>query len=119
MNAKPNLTAKSELKGLSIALLLVFIIFKIAFYKEGIINVLKFSVAFCYFSLVPGYIALYSIRSKISNELRMILAFPLGLAIYAFITYYLNLVVSLQYLVFLPAIVFIIYVWLVKKRNKD
>ena len=104
MNVKQNLKIKDELKILSISVLIVIIILKIAFYKENLVNVIKFGLTLCYFSLIPGYLVLININIKLSQLLQLTLSFPLGLAIYLILGYYLNIFLHLKYVVFLPLI---------------
>ena len=97
-----------ELKVLAIIILVILIMLKIAFYKESIINILKFGLSFIYFSLIPGYFILFNFRKNISRNIRFILAFPIGMAIYIIIAYYLNIFINLKYLIFLPVIIIVI-----------
>jgi uncharacterized membrane protein len=99
---------KQDLTALLYACIFVLITIEIAFYKEPFFNVIKFSMAFIYFSLLPGYAILLNFDNKFSTSERIIFSFPLGFAIYAICAYYLNMFVSLGYLLFLPAIIILI-----------
>ena len=99
---------QEELKYLLIIVLIILIMLKIAFYKESVMDIIKFGLSFLYFSLIPGYFILFNFRKNISRNLRFILAFPIGMAIYIIIAYYLNIFIDLKYLIFLPVIIIIV-----------
>ena len=99
---------QEELKYLLVIVLVILIMLKIAFYKESVMGIIKFGLSFLYFSLIPGYFILFNFRQSISRNLRFILAFPIGMAIYVIIAYYLNIFIDLKYLIFLPVIIIIL-----------
>jgi hypothetical protein len=110
---KKELEIKNELKFLLSAIFIIIIILKIAFYKENLINIIKLGLSFIYFSLFPGYFILYYITNNISKEIRLVLSFPVGLAIYSVITFYLNMFIHINYILFLPIIIVLISIILI------
>ena len=118
---KEDSEVKEELKYLLIAVAVILIILKIAFYKEPLLNVMKFGLSFVYFSLLPGYFILFNFREHMSINTRIILAFPVGLAIYVIIAYYLNIFINLNYLLAIPLIILVgtaVYYYTLKKTKK-
>ena len=99
---------KNELKYLLTLVAVILIILKIAFYKETLINVLKFGLTFVYFSLLPGYFVLFNVREHLARDIRFALAFPIGFALYTLIAYYLNIFINLKYVIFLPLLIIFI-----------
>ena len=95
-------TLKAEGKRMLITIAVVLIIIQIAFYKESFFNVAKFSLSFLYFSLLPGYALMMLLAGQLKPELRIILSFPVGLAIYAILGYYLNMIWPIKYLLVIP-----------------
>ncbi len=121
LNLEPGLQKgllQKELKVLAIVSLAVLIILKIAFYKEPTINVLKFGLALIHFSLLPGYTILLNFSKNLELKERVILSFPLGFGLYTIFAYYLNLVVSLSVILWLPLIIILISVLVYAYQNK-
>lgn len=87
---------------------LILIILKIAFYKESFFNVIQFGGSLIYFSLLPGFFILLNFDQWLTREIRLILAFPLGFAVYSIIGYYLNISIKLDYILILPLIIILI-----------
>jgi len=110
---------QGELKNLLILVVTILIILKIAFYKETLVNVLKFGLTFVYFSLLPGYFILFNFRKNISRNIRLILAFPIGFAIYIIIAYYLNIFINLKYIIILPLIIIILSTFFIYYQIKN
>lgn len=112
---------KEELKCLSIMIIVILIILKIAFYKDTIFNAIKFGLAFIYFSLLPGYFILFNFREHMSRNIRFVMAFPVGFAIYAITAYYLNIFINLKYLLVIPLLIVIFtsayYYYKLKKQK--
>ena len=92
---------KEELKILLTIIIAILVILKIAFYKESIFNVIKFGLSLIYFSLLPGYFILFNFKEHMSRNIRLIMAFPVGFAIYSILAYYLNIFIHLNYIIFL------------------
>ena len=105
-NPKETLTFKEKLKvegkRLLLTIAVVLVICQIAFYKESFFNVAKFSLSFLYFSLLPGYALMMLLADQLKPELRIILSFPVGLAVYAIVGYYLNMIWPIKYLLVIP-----------------
>ena len=95
-------TLKAEGKRMLITIAVVLIIIQIAFYKESFFNVAKFSLSFLYFSLLPGYALMMLLADQLKPELRIILSFPVGLAVYAISGYYFNMIWPIKYLLVIP-----------------
>lgn len=100
MNLKTELLAEG--KRILFTAAIVLIILQIAFYKEPFLNTAKFSLSFLYFSLLPGYALMMLLASQLKPELRIILSFPVGLAVYAVSGYYLNMIWPVKYLMMIP-----------------
>ncbi len=96
----------------------VLIILQIAFYKESFFNVAKFSLSFLYLSLLPGYALMLILADQLKPELRIILSFPVGLAVYAIFGYYLNMIWPIKYLLAIPLAVILICGLVYYYKNK-
>ncbi len=96
---------KVEGKRVLFTVTLVIILLQIAFYKESFLNVAKFSLSFLYFSLLPGYALMMLLAGQLKPELRIILSFPVGLAVYAISGYYLNIIWPVKNLLVIPLVV--------------
>lgn len=107
----------AEMKSFGLALLLVLVILQIAFYKESVINVLKFGFSLIYLSLLPGFVIMLNFSQWLNRPVRIILSFPVGLAVYAIGAYYLNLIVPLNYLLSVPGVVIILAIGIWLKNN--
>lgn len=105
MNLKTELLAEG--KRILFTSAVVLVILQIAFYKEPFLNTAKFSLSFLYFSLLPGYALMMLLANQLKPELRVILSFPVGLAVYAISGYYLNMIWPIKYLIALPSIIII------------
>lgn len=115
---KPNSNLKSELKSLALISVIIVIIFKIAFYKEPTFNAIKFGLSFLYFSLLPGYCLLLNFRDYLSSQIRVVLSFAIGFAVYAISGYYLNIFIPLNLIIFLPILISLISVLIYISRSK-
>lgn len=109
---------KSEGKRLLIVIAVVLVICQIAFYKESFLNVARFSLSFLYFSLLPGYALMWLMAGQLKPELRIILSFPVGLAVYAISGYYLNMIWPIKYLLVIPLAVILICGLVCYYKNK-
>lgn len=108
-----------ELKILILISFLIVVILKIAFYKESVVNVVKFCSSLIYFSLLPGFFILMNFDQWLTREIRLVLAFPVGFAVYAISGYYLNIFIKLDYILFLPLIIIFISVMVYYWNNKN
>ena len=107
-----------ELKILVLISFLILVILKIAFYKESVFNVIKFGLSLIYFSLLPGFFILMNFDKLITREIRLVLSFPIGFAVYSIFGYHLNILISLSYIIFLPLIIVFISTIIYYFNNK-
>ncbi len=110
---------KTEGTRILFTVVIVIILLQIAFYKESFFNVAKFSLSFLYLSLLPGYALMLILADQLKPELRIILSFPVGLAVYAISGYYLNMIWPIKYLLVIPLAVILICGLVYCLGNKD
>lgn len=113
---------KSELVYLAIVLVMILFIFKIAFYKENLLTVIKTAIGVFWIFVLPAFFVLYYWREKFNFIERLIISFTLNSAVIGISSYYLGLVgVHIKYHhVILPPIFLIIGVILIiiKERHE-
>lgn len=82
---------KKELISLFIAFLIGIIIFKIVFYKDSLLNVLKLVASIFWLFLLPGYALMFYWEEKLDFVERFIIALALGIALIGSFSYYLGI----------------------------
>ena len=80
-----------ELKYLGILVLLAFIIFKIAFYKENFVVLLKTVLSLFWLFVFPGYFAMLYWKEKIGFLERFFIGILLSAAIIGIFSYYIGI----------------------------
>ena len=80
-----------ELKYLGILVLLAFIIFKIAFYKENFVVLLKTVLSLFWLFVFPGYFAMLYWKEKIGFLERFFIGILLAAAIIGISSYYVGI----------------------------
>ena len=110
---------KKEFKRIGILFLLLIVIFKIVFYKEGIWIITKVIFAFFWLYLLPGFAILYFWKEKLGFLERLIMSIPLGMSIIGIFGYNLGLLgLHVKYVpIGIPLIVYIIVlgIFLIKR----
>ena len=81
-----------EIKYLSIIFAGIIILLKIIFIKESMANILKIGASFYYLLLLPGFSLMYYWKNDLSIMERVIIAFPVSLAILGISGYYFGLI---------------------------
>ncbi len=82
---------KKELKYVFLLFLLAFIIFKIAFYKENIIILLRSVASIFWLFVLPGYFIMLYWNEKLDFIERIIIGIGFAAAIIGISSYYLGL----------------------------
>ncbi|MBW2976431.1 hypothetical protein KY347_03220 [Candidatus Woesearchaeota archaeon] len=111
---------KKELTYLLIVFVGGIIIFKMVFYKEDILNVLKMVASLFWLFLLPGYSIILYWEEKLDFLERLIIGVALGLALIGITSYYLGLAgLSIKYHTIILPLVFILVglMLYLKKRN--
>lgn len=80
-----------ELKYIGIVFALIFVALKIAFYKEGLLVVLRTSVSLLWLFVFPGYFLMLYWREKLQFLERLIIGIALSAAVIGIVSYYLGL----------------------------
>ena len=114
----------SEIAYLAAIFAAIIIIFKVAFYKEDILNIIKITSSFYWLYTLPGYAIMLNFTSVFDFKIRFILGNVVGIGTTAFISYLLGItgVNIIYHWMIVPEIV-IIFSLLVKflpflKNNK-
>ena len=80
-----------ELKYIGILFLLALIIFKIAFFKENLIVLLRNVLSLFWLFVLPGYFIMLYWKEKLSFAERFVIGIALSAAIIGIFSYYLGL----------------------------
>ena len=116
-----NESITTEIKKLGITLIIAIAAFKIAFYKESIINILRIILSSYWLFILPGYAILLKFKENFEFSVRFILGTVLGLGIYGVFSYYLGLVginVHYHWMIIPTAIIAVMaLIILIKQKN--
>ncbi len=82
---------KTELKYLGYLFLALLVIFKIVFYKENTLILIRTIVALFWLFILPGFTLMYIWKEKFDFLERLISGFVLGIALVGLTSYYLTL----------------------------
>lgn len=82
---------KDEILQISILYLAIIGIFKLLFFNEDIIVVLKVVSGFYFVFLIPGFAMMYYWNEKLDFLERLIIGTVLGMAVFGIISYYTGL----------------------------
>lgn len=82
---------KKELLYIGLIFILFIIIFKVAFYKESFIVVLKVVFTLIWAFALPGYFIMFYWREKLDFVERFIIGIALSLAVIGILSYYLGI----------------------------
>ena len=98
-----------ELKYLGILFLLALIIFKIAFFKENIVVLIRTVVSLFLLFALPGYFIMFYWKEKIDFLERFVVGISLSTAIIGIFSYYTGLLgLDIKYHMFLLPVVLIL-----------
>ncbi len=100
---------KDELVQLLVFFAAALAIFKIMFFKEDLITVLKVVSAFFYTFIIPGYAIIYYWSGKFDFIERLVIGTVLGMALFGIVSYYTGLLgFGIKYQSFIIPAVFIL-----------
>tara|TARA_Y100000310_G_C20060137_1_gene524599 strand:- start:94 stop:450 length:357 start_codon:yes stop_codon:yes gene_type:complete len=85
-------TVIKELKYIGILFLVVLIIFKIAFFKENLLVLIRNVLSLFWLFVLPGYFLMLYWREKLEFIERFIIGIALAAAIIGIFSYYLGLI---------------------------
>ena len=107
-----------ELKYLGILFILGIIIFKIAFYKESILQIVRTITSIFWLFILPGFGIMYYWHEKIEFPTRLILGIGLSAAVIGIASYYIGLFgLHIKYhTVLLPLVLLIIATYIIRKK---
>jgi len=121
------LSLKTELKRKIVkdskSLLLLFIIsliiFKIVFFKENLMIILRFVLSFFWMFVLPGFTLMYLWHEKVGFLERFIISVPINAAVVSIISYYVSLMgLHVKYhSILLPLLIIIISGTVVWRKN--
>lgn len=112
---------KKEMRYLGIFAVIVVILFWIAFFKEGLGTVLRYTLALMWLFVLPGYFLLLYLNDKISFIERIIIGILFSAAVIGIISYYIGLIgLNIKYhVVLVPVILIITGIYLASRNKKD
>ena len=110
---------KKESIYIGIVFLVFLIIFKIAFFNENLLSLLRVVLALFWLFALPGYFIMLYWREKLGFTERFIIGFALSAAVIGSISYYLGLIgLNIKYHTFLlPLIVILIGLFVNFRKN--
>jgi|TARA_B100001971_G_C18265562_1_gene591865 uncharacterized membrane protein len=109
---------KEELKYIGILFLLVLIIFKIAFFKEEIIVLLRNVLSLFWLFALPGYSIMLYWKEKLGFLERFVIGIVLSAAIIGISSYYLGLIgLNIKYHTIVLPLVLILIGTAINLRN--
>lgn len=115
------LATKREALGIGMLFLLLCLILKIAFFKEGLASILRMSISLFWLFVLPGYFATLYWKVDIGLMERIALGCTLSAGFIGIASYYLGLAgINIKYHLFiLPVLLAVcgIIFWYVKKTT--
>lgn len=110
---------KDEGKHLIYLFLIGIIIFKILFYKEGFLIILRTAFAFFWLFILPGFYLMYCWHKKLNFLERFIIGIPISTSVIGILSYYLGLIgLNINYHGFILPILFLLIDFLLIWRKK-
>jgi len=107
----------NELKYIGILFITGLVIFKILFYKENLIIILRTVFALFWMFALPGYAVMYYWHDKLSFLERFIIGIALGIAVIGIASYYLGLIgLNIKYHVVLPLVIILVCLFFNRKE---
>ncbi len=120
---KKELTEKLKKESLSILILflVIIIMFKILFYKEGFLAVLRAVFALFWVFVLPGFYLMYYWHEQLEFMVRLIIGIAVSSAIIGIASYYLGLLgLNIMYHgIILPAACLIAGFFIIYKEGKE
>jgi len=108
---------KRELNYLMILFIILFVIFKILFFKESLVIILRTVLSLFWLFIIPGFSLMYIWHEKISFIERIIAGTALGAALIGLLSYYIALAgLHVKFHWFLPLLIIIFSVVLLSKK---
>lgn len=109
---------KKEIKLIGLLFVIILVVFKVIFYKESLLVILKTVSSLFWLFVLPGFVLLYYWHQELSFAERLIIGSVLGVAITTIVSYNLGLFgLHVKYhAVLLPAIFLILSTIMILKR---
>ncbi len=92
MNKETFNLIKKELWYIGILFLIIFIIFKIIYFKDSFIVSLRFVVSLFWLFVLPGYYIMFYWKEKLDFTERLIIGIALSAAVIGVSSYYIGLI---------------------------
>ena len=112
---------KKEMKSVFSILLVLIVLFKVVFFKEDILVVLKIVLSIFWMFMLPGYVIMIYWSGKLDFIERLIIGTALSTAIMGVFSYYLGLAgLHIKYHTFILPLATIIFGFIAAiKKKKD
>ena len=121
MNKEAFKSVKEESKYIVMLFLVALIIFKIVYFKENIIVLLKITASLFWLFAIPGYFAMLYWREKLEFAERFVIGVLVSAAIIGIFSYYFGLIgLGMRYRAFvLPPVIIIIGIIAAMKKKSS
>ncbi|MBI4143325.1 hypothetical protein HY487_00410 [Candidatus Woesearchaeota archaeon] len=119
MNKEAFNSVKEESKYVGILFIAALIIFKIIYFKENFVALLKITASLFWLFAIPGYFAMLYWREKLEFAERFVIGVLLSAAIIGIFSYYFGLIgLNMKYHAFIlpPVIIIIGFMAAMKKK---
>ena len=111
---------KKEFSVVGVLFIVFLIVFKILFYKESLIIVIKTVFALFWIFVLPGFALMYYWHDKLNFLERLIIGITLSAALIGLLSYYLGLFgLNIKYHGFLLPILFLIIAFVIIVKKKE
>jgi hypothetical protein len=111
---------KRELLNIAIAFVAVVILFKIVYYNESIMVVIRMVASLFWLFTLPGMAILYFWKEKLNVAIRILMGTVMGMATVGIASYYLGLIgLNLKYQTLVLPLAIIIAVAVILFKKKD
>ncbi|MDP3766160.1 MAG: hypothetical protein Q8R04_06625 [Nanoarchaeota archaeon] len=119
MNKEVFNSIKDDLKWVGILFLLALIIFKIVYFKENLIVLLRYAISLFWLFVLPGYFIMLYWREKLDFTERIVVGTASSAAIIGILSYYIGLMgLNIKYHGILMPIVIIALMMLITTISK-
>lgn len=110
---------KKEFQYLGLLFLLALIIFKIVYFKESLIVLVRYVISLFWLFAFPGYFIMLYWREKLDFTERVVIGIALSAAIIGIFSYYIGLMgVNVKYHgIFMPIIIIVLMAIIISKKS--
>ena len=110
-----------EYKKLVFSFFIICLLFRIIFFNEGIINILKIVGGFYWLFIIPGFNIMFSWMNNYDFKIRLLIGTALGISLYGVLSFYIGLFgLNIKYHIFLiPSVINLFCAYFIAKLIKN